>query len=322
MAVKKTDNFADYDYTGAIKQYGLLKITGHDVTRFLQGQFTCNLADIKPGQSQLAACCNAQGRVIGNFIIYLAMQNNTQQDNTQNTFYLSMDVSTITLLKKHLQQYAVFFKVSMVDITTDYCGYYLLTETARPPQIKADIVIIHKQGRKTLYQYWFTRKYHKTNSPWQQQLTSDHNQLPEKGDRSLQKYNMEQKLTYISDKTSGQFTPHMLNLENLGAVSFTKGCYTGQEIIARTHYKGKNKKCTYLLTCYTNRQLAIMDNIYNADAQPCGVITSLYQEKQEEKGQHETAQHYLVLAVINHAMLQDNRCYLEQTLTNQLKIID
>lgn len=49
---------------------------------------------------------------------------------------------------------------------------------------------------------------------------------------------------YIGPEQSEQFTPHMLNLDLLDAISFDKGCYTGQEIVARTHYKGATKRRT------------------------------------------------------------------------------
>ncbi|MBT8082747.1 MAG: hypothetical protein KJO56_10020, partial [Gammaproteobacteria bacterium] len=53
----------------------------------------------------------------------------------------------------------------------------------------------------------------------------------------------------IGAKQSEQFTPHMLNLDLLDAVSFDKGCYTGQEIVARTHYKGATKRRTLRFAC-------------------------------------------------------------------------
>ena len=51
-------------------------------------------------------------------------------------------------------------------------------------------------------------------------------------------------LPYIGREQSEQFTPHMLNLDLLDAISFDKGCYTGQEVVARTHYKGATKRRT------------------------------------------------------------------------------
>ena len=55
---------------------------------------------------------------------------------------------------------------------------------------------------------------------------------------------VEQGYPYIGPDQSEQFTPHMLNLDLLGAISLDKGCYTGQEIVARTHYKGATKRRT------------------------------------------------------------------------------
>ena len=51
---------------------------------------------------------------------------------------------------------------------------------------------------------------------------------------------------WIGHEQSEKFTPHMLNLDRLNALSFDKGCYTGQEIVARTHYKGESKRRTLL----------------------------------------------------------------------------
>jgi folate-binding protein YgfZ len=53
---------------------------------------------------------------------------------------------------------------------------------------------------------------------------------------------------HIGVEQTEQFTPHMLNLDLLGAISFDKGCYTGQEIVARTHYKGASKRRTLRFT--------------------------------------------------------------------------
>ena len=49
-------------------------------------------------------------------------------------------------------------------------------------------------------------------------------------------------IPWIDERNSEEFTPHMLNLDRLGAISFSKGCYTGQEIVARTEHLGKSKR--------------------------------------------------------------------------------
>lgn len=64
----------------------------------------------------------------------------------------------------------------------------------------------------------------------------------------------------IYQKTTGHFTPHMLNLPALGAVSFDKGCYVGQEIVARTEYRGKVKRCLRKFCEAEKLKLVVGDN--------------------------------------------------------------
>ncbi|MGR8942264.1 MAG: CAF17-like 4Fe-4S cluster assembly/insertion protein YgfZ, partial [Gammaproteobacteria bacterium] len=56
-------------------------------------------------------------------------------------------------------------------------------------------------------------------------------------------------IPWLTQSTSEEYIPQMLNLDKLGGISFTKGCYTGQEIVARTHYLGKAKRALFLAEC-------------------------------------------------------------------------
>ena len=71
----------------------------------------------------------------------------------------------------------------------------------------------------------------------------------------------------LVDETSEQFIPQMLNLDLLGGISLDKGCYTGQEIVARTHYLGKLKQRMFLASCDCNQQFAPNAPIYDGDDQ-------------------------------------------------------
>jgi folate-binding protein YgfZ len=70
-------------------------------------------------------------------------------------------------------------------------------------------------------------------------------------------------IPYIGGQQSEQFTPHMLNLDLLDAISFDKGCYTGQEIVARTHYKGATKRRTLRFT--SEAPVSVGDKISHGD---------------------------------------------------------
>lgn len=155
----------------------LLKISGTDACKFLQGQLTNNVSALADRQFTLSAHCNPQGRVISLF--YLIHLN--------DAYYLLMPEKMLPITLAALKKYAVFFKSALEDATQE------LTD------------VLTKIGNPTLFDI--------------------HAGVPR-----------------IHPETSGAFLPHDINLDQLGAISFDKGCYTGQEIIARMHYRGKLKK--------------------------------------------------------------------------------
>lgn len=174
-------------------QMGLLQISGKDAKKFLQGQLTCNLDEITSTRSLRGAHCNPQGRIISLFTISLSGED----------YDLQMPRELVPIALKALQKYAVFFKVSLTDVS----------ETLQPSYLDKEQAI--RQGIAEIY--------------------------PE---------------------TSGKFLPHELNLPELGAVSFNKGCYTGQEIIARMHYRGKLKNHLYYAKIQTSLPILRGNDIY------------------------------------------------------------
>ena len=76
----------------------------------------------------------------------------------------------------------------------------------------------------------------------------------------------------IEFKTQEQFVPQMLNLDVLGAINFKKGCYTGQEIVARTHYLGTVKRRTYLVELATSIAPEAGDKVLDAAKNEVGQI--------------------------------------------------
>ena len=289
-----------------LEHCGLLRVAGEDALRFLQGQLSCDLHAVQPGKAILGACCNPQGRVVSNFMLSLTASEAGKQE--ESVFYLAMDISVIPLLLDHLRKYAVFFKVLMTSLADTHSGYAVLAEEPLSSSESADVVFSYQQGKKWVYQYWFSRADDNDGNLqvyWQQRLTH-------KNDWPWQRFNVEDRLVYIGAETSGRFTPHMLNLDRLGAISFTKGCYTGQEVIARTHYKGTTKKHLCLISAAEPPEL--MDDVYNHSAEPCGTVVAVCAESCGEY-RAEELRAYMVLVVMNPLMLAGGLCYLDRNLT-------
>jgi folate-binding protein YgfZ len=219
-----------------LSHLGLLKITGEDAKKFLQGQLTCNIEEISSTQSRLGAHCNPKGRIIFLFLLFYF----------QNNYYLQMPHEMIPIAIQSLKKYAVFFKVQLHDasgelISIGYSAENLNQFTHPLPENQDetiqtnDLLIIKILGKKT--RYMLCGKIETLSPLWKKMIS----ETPYISSDHWKCLDIEAGLANIYPETSENFLPHELNLHIFNAISFDKGCYTGQEIIARMHYRGKLK---------------------------------------------------------------------------------
>ena len=247
-----------------LSSLGLLKITGENAKKFLQGQLTCNLDEVTASQSRLGAHCNPQGRIISLFRIFLY----------QDSYYLQMPKENWVLAHAALKKYAVFFKVDLTDASETlprigYCGSELKNIIPSLPENDNDMVItdhfsiIKIQGVSPRYEILGNVTLSK------EKLTSQTNNI-------WQYLDITSGIPNIYPETSEKFLPHEINLPTLNAVSFNKGCFTGQEIIARMQYRGKLKTHLYQAKAESNTAPIRGGAIYSGkDA--CGSIVDYCQ---------------------------------------------
>ncbi|MFV9990508.1 MAG: folate-binding protein YgfZ [Coxiella endosymbiont of Dermacentor nuttalli] len=114
-------------------------------------------------------------------------------------------------------------------------------------------------------------------------------------------------LVWIYPQTTASLIPQMINLQQWGAISFTKGCYIGQEIIARTHYLGKLKRHLYRANVICQILPAPGDKLKNHNNQNVGIIVEV-----ASKGNKE----YKLLIVIQDTVADNNILFNQVTLTN------
>lgn len=235
-----------------LNHWGILSISGPDAQTFLQGQLTCDLNQLSESQSVLGAYCNRQGRVIANFII-------TEQDNN---YLLLLPSSTAEICQQQLKKFALFSKVTIQAEQTTHIIGEINTDQAKTLKPKA-------------YNTKRDANHLSINIPTQygQRCITLSNTLPPNvsTDNTWQLMDIADGIPWVSAKTSQRFTIQQLRLDQLGAVSFTKGCFLGQEIVARTHYRGKTKQ---QLICAQIGQTSIEDqqNITDPDQKVIGNI--------------------------------------------------
>jgi len=198
--------------------------------RFLQGQCTADLTKLTLGESTPGAICNIKGRVIGTFRVTLV----------KDGLLLRLAADLVESLMATLSKYAAFFKVTLTHWPTPSVAVIYgdrdqleTVKEALPETATPTIVTGQKKSQMEVYiqpdsAKAFIGLLGKETTYWDEP-----------------KWYTEQILegqALISVKESEKYLPHPLNLDKSGAVSFTKGCYTGQEIVARTEYLGKPKK--------------------------------------------------------------------------------
>ncbi len=229
----------------------VVKISGDDATTFLQGQLTQDMTTLEH-RWNYAAQCNPQGRVIAFFIGF----------KLNDDFYLLTNTETVEQTIENLQKYVMRSKVVFEQVDSGI--YFLAQDTDQQEdsqeetekdntvvqQDDGDIILTHKNGSLVISDK--TPEHASDVDAWRHA-------------------NIKQKVPYMTKKAFGSFTPEAINLDLIGAVSFTKGCYTGQEIVARMHYLGNAKKRLFPVVINGNLEdIKIADNITDSEGKTIG----------------------------------------------------
>ena len=201
---------------------GLLSVSGPDAFTFLQGQLTCDLNDLMPGKNQLGAHCNLKGRMQSLSRVILIEENN---------YLLRMPLSMVDNALQNLKKYALFSKVTLVDVSQQYRVMGIVGTGANA------FVNSHN---------WNEKVHIVEISPTPERLEllslSALNIPMEAQPMNWDLLDIQSGIPAVYPETMDAFLPHHVNLFELGGIGLKKGCYLGQEIIARMHYKGNIKK--------------------------------------------------------------------------------
>lgn len=207
----------------SLTHLGVLKVSGADAASFLQGQLSSDIRTLEPLQQQLGAFCNRQGRVLALMDILRIAQD----------YFLIIPKEIIHNIQSQLQKYIVFSQAKIDDVSDFYTGLAIIREK---PELEINEGILFQHTPAAPWQLWA----HKDAA---QTYFSELNQTQSIG--QIKDYLLAQihaHIPFIGAAQTALFLPHPLDLVSLGAVNFKKGCYVGQEIIARMQYRGHNTK--------------------------------------------------------------------------------
>jgi hypothetical protein len=228
-----------------LDDYGVLKIDGIDSAKFLQGQLTCNMQDISCSNSALGAHCSNKGRAIATFRL---------SQVTENGYQFLLPQSILPALQKSLSKYIVFSKAALREASADYLvlGVSGLQAANKIMSVWGDV----PAGKNMQLLGEYGAVICVADAPVRFVCC-----IPAECAQSVYErmavdciitdshywhwLDIVAGMGEVQTETVEEFIPQMLNLQLVGGVSFTKGCYTGQEIVARMQYRGTLKKAMH-----------------------------------------------------------------------------
>ena len=220
----------DQDLVSYRPAFGVLRIQGSDAKKLLQGQASCDMTKLSAENGLYGAICSVKGRIVSNFY---ALQE--EQD-----ILLIMSESLLETTLAQLKKYAVFFKAEL-SIASD--EYTIQTEFTAASELTAPDTLTEQlpttAGQESIL---LTISEFPTKTSIRLLRNS---QLKEENASYSPQAKLLSLLTarpLIHAEHSEEVLPQWLNMQRTGGISFTKGCYTGQEIVARMQYRGKSKK--------------------------------------------------------------------------------
>ena len=248
-----------------LPHWGVIQAQGEDAANFLHNQLSNDVLLLPVGLSRLAAFCSAKGRMQASFILV-----KTAPDTV--LLVLSLDLLAQTL--KRLSMFVLRAKVKMSDATGQWQLRGLMGDSARaavgqaaPWQTTA------QDGAHALALY--PAVLGESQMPRALWIAPVGQALPAGADVSTDVWvwaEVMSGVTLVSQAVFEVFVPQMLNYESVGGVNFKKGCYPGQEVVARSQFRGTLKRRTALV--HSPVALAAGQDIFTpADPeQPCATV--------------------------------------------------
>jgi tRNA-modifying protein YgfZ len=250
-----------------LRHLGVIHAQGEDAANFLHNQLTNDVLLLPVGQSRLAAFCSAKGRMQASFVVI---------KTAPDVVLLVMSLDLLPQTLKRLSMFVLRAKVTMTDATSQWQLRGLLGETAQSVLANASAwqtVAAHGAHVVALYPAVLGDAA-VTRALW---VAPSGTTVPAGAEivhETWQWTDVMSGVTLVSQAVYEAFVPQMLNYESVGGVNFKKGCYPGQEVVARSQFRGTLKRRAYLV--HADDPLHSGQEVFHSSdpEQPCGLVAA------------------------------------------------
>lgn len=247
-----------------LSPFGLLAVRGKDAAAFLQGQFTNDVLHLDEAHSQLNGYCSPKGRLLATFRVL----------RDGDDYLLSMPRSLLESVTKRLQMFVMRSAVTLQDVSETLIHIGISGPTAAaelggsvatlPAGVdeatrSGDYRVVRIAGVQPRYEVYGPREA--MAKLWDALNV----RAAPVGSSAWALLDILAGVPVITPETVDAFVPQMVNYQLLGGVSFKKGCYTGQEVVARMQYLGKLKRQMYLARVRSDAPPSPGDDLYSPE---------------------------------------------------------
>ena len=243
-----------------LSRLGVIQVDGEDAAKFLHGQLTHDFALLGLSEARLAAFCSAKGRMQASFIGF-------KRSHDQILLVCSRDLLPTTL--KRLSMFVLRAKARLSDASEAFAIWGIAGNSV-PATLPTAAWSQGREGEASV-----VRLYPADGTPRALWVAPASAPAPAGEALSEDLWNwleVKSAVATLSQPVFEAFVPQMLNYESVGGVNFKKGCYPGQEVVARSQFRGTLKRRAYLV--HSDEPLVVGQEVFHSsDAeQPCGTV--------------------------------------------------
>ncbi len=298
-----------------LSHLGIIRIEGEEAQTFLQGQFSNDLTLINEHKGQLNSYNNPKGRMVASFYLF----------PMQEAFYLHLPHAILETTLKRLRMFVLRAKVTLDDVSET-----LIAMGISGPDIVAPLNSIGLQLPPQTYDISTQPDIHCLRIPGQQARAILYAELEplQQSWRTLSKtyqkagtsiwrlLDIQAGIPSLYPETQESFVAQMINFPSIAGISFTKGCYPGQEVIARMHYLGNLKKRMYLTQIDSAERPLPGTQLYEANSSNTQSIGTLVDAQAAPEGG------YQALCVLQTKSATDSNIHLGSPTGAAIKLLD
>lgn len=299
------------NYLISLDDYSAISLMGEEQSKYLQGQVTCDVNELEQKRLLNGAHCNAKGKVFSCFRLF----------NRQQQHLLFQPKSTLEGSLAELKKFGVFAKVeilpadqlSFIAVVGEQATEKLKTKFTQIPDNLTPVIqqdtttLVYIAGKVT--RYLMIDETENINTL----MTSF--EFPVFSSQVWTLLEILEGIPSLTLQSDNEYVPQMLNMQAIQGISFTKGCYLGQETVARMQYLGKNKKALFSLSGENTGEIKtqVIEKQLGENWRKAGDITSIYQA---DNGQ------CYIQAVLNNDITSSTQLRIKDHPASSLSIID